>query len=206
MGPRDRRGRSPARGSEVHPRVRSRRRRLRGVSACETSQLRLHHPGLSTESQGPPSAASPQRRGSSQRSAVSQIGGPLPLFTPTGWPSAPWVRPPPPATNPDGVPHYTGSRAGGCTAPSGLVAPRTFPGCAPASRPWAMMDNPLGIQTGSRPSKICSACAHSGSESYGGRSQVLADLEQFQNRCAVNRQRLSSYISVPIFLSSFGPG
>ena len=59
--------------------------------------------------------------------------------------SAPWVRRSR-GTNPEGVPHV----ASGCTTPSGLGFPRPrFPGCAPASRPWAVMDNPFGVQRSS---------------------------------------------------------
>ena len=37
--------------------------------------------------------------------------------------------------------------AGGCATPSGLgAAAAIFPGCAAASRPWAVMCNPFGVQ------------------------------------------------------------
>ena len=52
-----------------------------------------------------------------------------------------------------------------CTTPSGLGRTTAhFPGCAPASRPWAVMDNPFGVQRGTEGRKRVGHLVHLGPE------------------------------------------
>ena len=116
-------------------------------SSCSTSGMTLSLPQKR-------SAALPQPKEKHQPSARKPHPSKRPLHpegVDTSQPrvategSAPWVRRSR-GTNPEGVPHV----ASGCTTPSGLGWPGPrFPGCAPASRPWAVMDNPFGVQRSS---------------------------------------------------------
>ena len=48
-------------------------------------------------------------------------------------------------SNPEGVPHR--SRAGVQPVQGWASRDYRYPGCAPASRPWAMVGNPIGVQS-----------------------------------------------------------